>query len=199
MTPRRSPRVAAQAATKVESLDTAKVTKPKKVVKKTTTSSSSTSTSSSSSTEIEIGDDIPDITLTNQDETELNLKDLSSKNDIILIFAYPKASTPGCTRQACGFRDNFNSISDKALILGLSADSAKAQTNFKNKQHLQYDLLCDTKKELIGVLGAKKSPSGIKRSYWIFHKGKLVVKRVQVSPEVSVKEGKEKVLELSSA
>lgn len=146
--------------------------------------------------ELEVGDEIPKITLLNQEEEELDLLELSKTNKIILIFAYPKASTPGCTRQACGYRDNFNQISKGALILGLSADSPSAQKKFKEKQHFQYDLLSDPKKELISILGAKKLPNGIKRSYWIFKDGKLLVKRIQISPEISIKEGTEKILEL---
>lgn len=193
---RRSARVASkkpESETKIESLKTSKVTKPKKEVKKKDIKE----VSATESKELEVGDEIPDITLLNQDEESISLKDASSKNKIILIFAYPKASTPGCTRQACGFRNNFNDLKEKALILGLSADSPKAQKNFQSKQGLQYDLLSDPKKELIGVLGAKKSPSGIKRSHWIFKDGKLAVKRVQISPEVSIEDGKKEVIELS--
>ncbi len=193
---RRSARVASkkpESETKIESLKTSKVTKPKKEVKKKDIKE----VSATESKELEVGDEIPDITLLNQDEESISLKDAASKNKIILIFAYPKASTPGCTRQACGFRNNFNDLKEKALILGLSADSPKAQKNFQSKQGLQYDLLSDPKKELIGVLGAKKSPSGIKRSHWIFKDGKLAVKRVQISPEVSIEDGKKEVIELS--
>ncbi|CAM9010225.1 unnamed protein product [Wickerhamomyces anomalus] len=193
---RRSARVASkkpESETKIESLKTSKVTKPKKEVKKKDIKE----VSATESKELEVGDEIPDITLLNQDEKSISLKDASSKNKIILIFAYPKASTPGCTRQACGFRNNFNDLKEKALILGLSADSPKAQKNFQSKQGLQYDLLSDPKKELIGVLGAKKSPSGIKRSHWIFKDGKLAIKRVQISPEVSIEDGKKEVIELS--
>ncbi|CEP24092.1 DOT5 [Cyberlindnera jadinii] len=192
---RRSARVAKKEAPKVESLETAKVTKPKAAKPRVKAEEKE---SKDESKELEIGDEIPDLTLLNQDEEELNLKQLAKENKIIIIFAYPRASTPGCTRQACGFRDNFNSIKDKALVLGLSADSPKAQKNFQVKQHLQYDLLCDPKRELIGLLGAKKSPTGIKRSHWIFQDGKLVEKRIQISPEVSIKDGKAKVLELSN-
>lgn len=206
---RRSTRIAASSKTKVESLDAAKVVKPKttknstvlkresKEEKKVENKKDTESVEIKSSKEIDVGDEIPDITLLNQDSEELNLKDLAIKNDLVLIFTYPKASTPGCTRQVCGYRDNFNSIKDKALILGLSADSVKAQKTFQTKQNLQYDLLSDPKKELIGVLGAKKYPSGIKRSHWVFQNGKLVKKNIQISPEVSVRRGKEEILELS--
>lgn len=189
---RRSNRVAGG---KVET--TAKVTKPK-TAKPSRPLQVNEVKEVKSVKEIEVGDEIPDIQLMNQDSNLLSLRQLASEHDIVLIFAYPRASTPGCTRQACGFRDNFNSIKDKALVLGLSADSEQAQLKFKTKQGLQYDLLCDPTKQLIGVLGAKKSPSGIKRSHWIFKGGKLVEKRIQISPEVSIKDGTAKVLELSA-
>lgn len=196
---RRSTRVAAKKP-EVESLKTSKVTKPstKNVTKNVVKAKKEEDVEpKSESKELQVGDDIPDITLLNQDEESISLKSAASNNKVILIFAYPKASTPGCTRQACGFRNNFNGLKDKALILGLSADSPKAQKNFQTKQGLQYDLLSDPKKELIGVLGAKKSPSGIKRSHWIFKDGKLAVKRVQISPETSIEDGKKEVLELT--
>lgn len=195
---RRSARVANKKPedVKIESSKTSKVTKPKKDFKKKESKPLVTEPKIDSK-ELEVGDEIPDITLLNQNDEPVSLKDAASKNDVVLIFAYPKASTPGCTRQACGFRNNFNDLKEKALILGLSADSPKAQKNFQTKQGLQYDLLSDPKKELIGVLGAKKYPSGIKRSHWVFKSGKLAIKRIQVSPEVSIEDGKKEVLELS--
>lgn len=199
---RRSTRVAAKKP-EIESLKTSKVTKPKKETTKKVSKSIVTDKKEENtepkieSKELQVGDDIPDLTLLNQDEEPISLKDAASKNKVILIFAYPKASTPGCTRQACGFRNNFNDLKGKALILGLSADSPKAQKNFQTKQGLQYDLLSDPKKELIGVLGAKKSPSGIKRSHWIFKDGKLAIKKIQISPEKSIEDGKKEVLELT--
>ncbi|KAH3675750.1 hypothetical protein WICMUC_002542 [Wickerhamomyces mucosus] len=210
---RRSARVkAATSGTKIESLDSAKISKPKPSknndVKKNNNNDNKSASSSSKTSEsikdeevpkkeLEIGDEIPDLILLNQDDQSLSLKELAKNNKLILIFSYPKASTPGCTRQACGYRDNFNSIKDKALILGLSADSPSAQLKFKSKQNLQYDLLSDPKKELISILGAKKHPSGIKRSHWVFKDGKLIKKNIQISPEISVKRGKEEILELT--
>ncbi|KAK5778410.1 thioredoxin peroxidase DOT5 PWA37_000338 [Arxiozyma heterogenica] len=147
---------------------------------------------------LEIGDEIPDLTLLNQDNKEISLKDIAEKNKIIILFAYPRASTPGCTRQVCGFRDNFDDLKKHAAVLGISADSVNAQEKFHNKQQLPYDLLSDPKRELIGLLGAKKTPtSGIIRSYWIFADGKLKFKKIKVSPEVSVSEAKEHIIELT--
>lgn len=147
--------------------------------------------------ELQVGDHIPDLTLLDEDENEINLPELAKKTKYLVVFAYPKASTPGCTRQACGFRDNFNVLKGKnTTIYGLSSDSPKAQKNFITKQHLQYSLLSDPHKEFIGPLGAKKSPSGIKRSHWIFVDGVLTIKKVGISPEDSFTGAKKDIEEL---
>ncbi|KAA8574494.1 hypothetical protein EYC84_005948 [Monilinia fructicola] len=79
-----------------------------------------------------------------------------SKNGVVL-FTYPKASTPGCTTQVCAFRDSHTSLSATGYdIYGLSKDSPKANTTFKTKQKLQYTLLCDPSLSLIGAIGLKK-------------------------------------------
>ena len=149
---------------------------------------------------LEVGDEIPDLTLLNQDNKEVSLKDITKKNKILILFAYPRASTPGCTRQVCGFRDNFDELKKHAVVMGVSADSVNAQEKFHTKQQLPYDLLSDPKRQLIGLLGAKKTPtSGIIRSYWIFVDGKLKFKKIKVSPEVSVSEAKERIVELTKS
>lgn len=149
---------------------------------------------------LEVGDEIPDLTLLNQDNKEVSLKDVTKKNKILILFAYPRASTPGCTRQVCGFRDNFDELKKHAVVMGVSADSVNAQEKFHTKQQLPYDLLSDPKRQLIGLLGAKKTPtSGIIRSYWIFVDGKLKFKKIKVSPEVSVSEAKEHIVELTKS
>lgn len=137
--------------------------------------------------ELQVGDKIPDLTLLDENENEVNLVAAAKKTKYLVIFAYPKASTPGCTRQVCGFQRNYSQLQGlNTTVFGLSADKPKSQLNFVQKQGLKYPLLSDPTKELIGVLGAKKSPSGIKRSHWIFVDGALAIKKIQISPEVSV-------------
>ncbi|KAK9462836.1 thioredoxin-like protein [Lipomyces oligophaga] len=139
----------------------------------------------SPSTELQIGDSLPDISIPDDQGTETNLSTLTGS---IVIFAYPKASTPGCTRQACGFRDDYPRFEKAGVrVFGLSADSISAQEKFKLKQSLPYPLLADTQYKLIGPLGAKKTAKGgITRSYWIVKDGKIVTKVIGVKPEVSV-------------
>lgn len=150
------------------------------------------------SKELDVGDEIPDISLLNEDGEKVSLRKVAIKNRIIVIFVYPKASTPGCTRQACGFRDNYEDLKKHAVVYGLSADSEMNQKKFQAKQKLPYSLLSDPKREFIGLLGAKKTPqSGTIRSHFIFVDGKLKFKRIKISPEVSVSDSKKEVLELS--
>ncbi|QLL32239.1 hypothetical protein HG536_0C04080 [Torulaspora globosa] len=151
------------------------------------------------SAELDIGGEVPDVTLQNQDGEDVSLRKVAEENRIIIIFAYPKASTPGCTRQACGFRDNYRELKEHAAVFGLSGDSVSAQKKFQSKQELPFDLLSDPKRILIGQLGAKKTAqSGTIRSHWVFFDGKLKYKRVKVSPEISVQDGRKEVLELAA-
>lgn len=137
------------------------------------------------------------ITLKNQDGHDVLLKNVIKENRIVVLFAYPRASTPGCTRQACGMRDNYDDLKSHAAVYGLSSDSVSAQKKFQTKQHLPYDLLSDPQRELIGLLGCKKTPqSGTIRSHFVFVDGKLKFKRIKISPEVSVSDCKKEVLEV---
>ncbi|MBW2960679.1 thioredoxin-dependent thiol peroxidase [Mesonia aestuariivivens] len=109
-------------------------------------------------TTLKAGDAAPEFSAKDQDGNLHTLKDYKGKK--LVVFFYPKASTPGCTTEACNLRDNWESFQEKGYeILGVSADSAKRQTNFKNKHELPFPLLADEEKEVInafGVWGPKK-------------------------------------------
>ena len=75
----------------------------------------------------------------------------------VVLFFYPKASTPGCTVEACEFRDTFKKFEKKGVVvLGISKDTSKAQTTFKVNQRLPYTLLCDPDKKVIEAYGVWK-------------------------------------------
>ncbi|KAK5628780.1 hypothetical protein RRF57_004495 [Xylaria bambusicola] len=95
----------------------------------------------------------------------------------VVLFTYPKASTPGCTNQVCLFRDAYTDLTkDGLLIYGLSTDSPKANTTFKTKQNLPYPLLCDPSATLIGAIGLKKTPKGTQRGVFAVDKtGKILL------------------------
>ncbi|KAF2490934.1 AhpC-TSA-domain-containing protein [Lophium mytilinum] len=94
----------------------------------------------------------------------------------VVLFTYPKASTPGCTTQACLFRDSYTPLTDTGFqIYGLSSDSPKANTTFKAKQNLPYTLLCDPSATLIKAIGLQKAPKGTKRGVFVIDKeGKVL-------------------------
>lgn len=158
----------------------------------------------------------PKMSATSTQLSKITLQDDSGKSyniqkDIIdagkptLIFAYPKASTPGCTKQAQGFRDFYKKLVDedgvsieKFQIFGLSNDTIKAQLNFKEKHGFQFPLLSDPERELISFLKADKNEkTGTIRSHWVWDKtGKLVHEHVDVSPTVSLEKGQAELLEL---
>lgn len=136
------------------------------------------------STGLQIGDKLPELTLLNENEEEVDIGKIGSQAKYVVIFTYPKASTGGCTKQARGFaasKDDF--AKHDAVIYGLSTDSPKAQKNFITKQELNFVLLSDPQRKLIGPLGASKLPSGTKRLHFIFEDGVLKVSKVQVSPQ----------------
>ncbi|KAK6000355.1 hypothetical protein QM012_003601 [Aureobasidium pullulans] len=106
------------------------------------------------------------------DGRKVTLKALvdESKEGVVL-FTYPKASTPGCTTQVCLFRDSYEPLTAAGLsIYGLSTDSPKANTTFKDKQKLPYPLLCDPAASLIGAIGLKKAPKGTTRGVFVVKK-----------------------------
>ena len=91
---------------------------------------------------LQIGDPAPDFTLPNQDGTSLTLSSLRGQR--IVIYFYPKDQTPGCTKEACNFRDRWNLFEDSQIkVLGISKDSALSHVKFINKHDLPFTLLTD--------------------------------------------------------
>ncbi len=131
---------------------------------------------------LKAGDKVPDFTTTDQDGNVINWNDYTDKK--VVVFFYPKASTPGCTTEACNLRDNYEELQAQGYaILGVSADSEKRQSNFKNKYEFPFPLLADEDKKVIdafGVWGPKKfmgkEYEGIHRMTFLIENG--VVSRV---------------------
>ena len=107
---------------------------------------------------LRVGDKVPNFKSTDQDGNTIQFNDYQGKK--LVMFFYPKASTPGCTVEACNLRDNFELLKEKGFeLLGVSADNQKRQTNFRNKYNFPFPLLADENKEVIhafGVWGLKK-------------------------------------------
>lgn len=109
-------------------------------------------------THLKVGDKAPDFSALDEQGNTISLSDY--KGNKLVVFFYPKASTPGCTAEACNLNDNYERFKAKRYeILGVSADSAKRQSNFRTKYGFQYPLLADEDKSVIeafGVWGPKK-------------------------------------------
>ncbi|KAL9596415.1 MAG: hypothetical protein Q9219_005799 [cf. Caloplaca sp. 3 TL-2023] len=107
-----------------------------------------------------------------QDGEKTSLKKLvEESNNGVVLFTFPKASTPCCTTQASLFRDQYTQLTATGLaIFGLSTDSPKSNTTFKTKQNLPYTLLCDPNVNLISAIGMKKAPKGTIRGVFVVDK-----------------------------
>ena len=108
---------------------------------------------------MKIGDNVSDVTLgVNQNGQEVKVADFKGKK--IVLYFYPKDSTPGCTAEACSLRDNYAELREKGYeVVGVSVDSAKSHQKFIEKHSLPFDLIADTDKKLVeqfGVWAMKK-------------------------------------------
>lgn len=113
---------------------------------------------------LEIGDSAPLFCLPNQDDIEICLRDLKGK--WIVLYFYPKDSTPGCTIEACEFSENLPNFEElNAVILGVSPDSTKSHQRFIEKQNLNFILLSDEKKEVLEQYGVWKLKKLYGREY----------------------------------
>jgi peroxiredoxin Q/BCP len=139
---------------------------------------------------MKVGDSVKDFTLPDQDGTPVTLSQF--KGSPVVMFFYPRADTPGCTIEACGFRDSFAKLKKAGVIvLGISRDTVKAQKKFADKYDIKYPLLADSEMELIkryGLLVEKKMygkpVTGVARTtYVIGADGKLVHIFENVKPE----------------
>lgn len=112
-----------------------------------------------------VGDKAPDFILTTEDEdTKIQLSKLRGKK--VVLYFYPKDNTPGCTKEACDFRDHQPSFAKKnVIVLGVSKDSSKSHMNFKNKYSLSFPLLVDDKGEVCRQYDIFKKKSMFGKTY----------------------------------
>ena len=146
---------------------------------------------------LKIGQDAPSWKGINQHGESVSSEGLMGKKTI--LFFYPKASTPGCTVEACNFRDHYEDLVDKGFeVVGVSADSVKRQLNFSTKQKLNFSLIADEEKSIISAFEAwgnkkfmGKEYDGIFRhTYVIDEQGKIE----HVLEKVKTKEATEQIL-----
>lgn len=120
------------------------------------------------------GDKVPNFTVNNQDGNPVSLTDY--KGHKLIVFFYPKASTPGCTAEACNLRDHYEELKNKGYkLLGVSADSEKRQKNFREKYDFPFPLLADTEHQVINAFGVWGPKKFMGREYDGIHRKTFVI------------------------
>lgn len=148
---------------------------------------------------IHVGDKAPDFLGVNEKGEEIRLSAYKGKK--VILYFYPKDSTPGCTAQACNLRDNFSTLQNAGYkIIGVSVDSEKSHQRFIEKNNLPFTLIADTDKKLVtefGVWGEKKLCGrvymGTNRTTFLINE-EGVVERIISPKEVKTKEHASQIL-----
>jgi peroxiredoxin Q/BCP len=143
------------------------------------------------------GDKAPDIQLDSDTGEPFNLSSLKGKK--VVLYFYPRADTPGCTVEACEFRDSSKKFAKKnVVIVGISPDAVKAQARFKDKFSLPFILLCDVDKEVAQAYGVYKEKNmygkkimGIERTTYIIDEDGRIAK---IFPKVKAQGHADQVL-----
>ncbi len=126
---------------------------------------------------------LPEVAQKNQNDVSVTLSEAGASG-YLLVYFYPKADTPGCTKQACSLRDSYAELTEKGVrILGVSMDSVKAQKAFKEKYKLPFDLLADADGKVVTAFGVPKMMGFAKRQAFLFKDGKLVWRDLSASTE----------------
>jgi peroxiredoxin Q/BCP len=150
--------------------------------------------------EITVGQEAPDFETIDDKGQKVKLSDFRGKK--VVLYFYPKDDTPGCTRQACGFRDNYSAVQEKnAVVLGVSPDSEESHVAFRDKFSLPFPLLVDEDKAISNKYDVWRERErdgqkfmGVMRSHFVIDEnGKVVDVQYNVSPEDSVSKGIESI------
>lgn len=143
--------------------------------------------------ELKIGDTAPDFEMLTDQGSQVKLSDFRGKR--VILYFYPEDDTPGCIKQACGFRDHFLEIEEKnAIVLGVSPDNVGSHQKFKTKYNLPFTLLVDEGHkiaELYGTWGPKsffgKDYEGVIRSHFVIdEQGQLIDVQYKINAPDSV-------------
>ena len=137
----------------------------------------------SSAQALDVGAALPAVTATDEAGSEVKLAEVAAAG-WTLVYFYPKADTPGCTKQACSLRDEYAKLADKGVkIYGVSMDPVKAQKAFREKYQLPFDLLADEDGAVLKAFGVPSTMGFAKRQAFLFKDGKLVWRDLSASTD----------------
>jgi len=140
---------------------------------------------------VKVGDNAPDFEGPTTEGKTLGLKDFLGKKNVVLYF-YPKDDTPGCTKEACSFRDNLQPIrSLGAEIIGVSVDSVESHKKFSTKFSLPFPLISDKEKRIAKAYGVLRATGTTNRVTFIIDKNGKIAK---IFPKVDVSKHTEEVV-----
>jgi len=147
-------------------------------------------------TTMQVGAVAPDFTLLADDGTSITLSQY--RGQTVVIFFYPKDDTPGCTKQACGFRDNYAAIqATGAVVLGISPDDVASHAAFKRKLELPFSLLADVEGKMCEAYGVWKEKSMYGRKYMGVTRSHVVEAPDGTLQDVQIKVGPEESISLA--
>jgi peroxiredoxin Q/BCP len=130
-----------------------------------------------------VGAALPAATAKDQDGKEVKLAEAGAEG-WALVYFYPKADTPGCTKQACSLRDSYATLTEKKVkVFGVSMDDVAAQKAFQEKYKLPFPLLADKEAKVADAFGVPHSMGFTKRQAFLFKDGKLVWRDLEASTE----------------
>ncbi len=149
-------------------------------------------------TELSEGKKAPDFSANDQNGKRVSLSDLHGKN--VILYFYPKDDTPGCTAEACSFRDNYQSLLNNGFeVLGVSTDDEQSHQKFITKYNLPFSLIADTDKEIVQAYGVwveknmyGKKYMGVARKTFVIDKNGLIRKIID---KVDTKNSSAQILE----
>ena len=126
--------------------------------------------------DLTVGDKAPAFSLKNQDGEMVALRDLKGKR--VVLYFYPKDDTPGCTKEACGFRDSMSRIARSGgVVMGISLDGPESHRKFISKYELPFPLLCDEDATVSKQYGVYKLKNMYGKQYWGIERSTFVIDR----------------------
>jgi peroxiredoxin Q/BCP len=148
--------------------------------------------------ELNEGEKAPGFTAKDQNGNSISLNDFSDKN--VILYFYPKDDTPGCTAEACSFRDNYESLIDKGfVVIGVSTDDEQSHQKFISKYNLPFPLIADTDKKIVEAYGVWVEKNMYGRKYMGVARKTFIIKDgwiVKIISKVDTKNSSQQILDV---